>query len=140
MRLALIQDDTVVNVIEAEPSFIPDPGLRALPSAAAGPGWMFDGSSFSPPPELPVAPKRVSMFQAREAMRRRVTGDGRSLLDAVNSYVEEQRSTQPTLALAWEYAAEVNRDGVFLEALAKVFGLDAATLDDLFRSAASIQV
>ncbi len=140
MRLALVQHGTVVNVIEADDaSFIPDAGLRAIPSAQAGPGWKFDGMTFSPPPEPKTVPRSVSMFQAREAMRRRPAADGGSLLEAVDSYIDEQRLSQPTLALAWEYAVEVDRGGLLIQALAKVLGMDDAAVDDLFRLAASIR-
>ncbi|MGJ0510429.1 MAG: hypothetical protein ACR652_25565 [Methylocystis sp.] len=140
MRLALIKDGVVINVIEADTDFTPEPGLRAIASAEAGPGWTHDGGRFSPPHESDSAPPAsVSMFQAREALRRVPTPDGSCLLDAVNAYVDAHRSDQPTLALAWEYATEVTREGVFVEALAKTFDLDAAALDRLFRQAAAIR-
>lgn len=139
MRLALVQDRTVVNVIEADDDFAPETGLRAIPSTRAGPGWRYDGETFSPPPESTSAPQSVSMFQAREAMRRRRTDEERSLLDAVDSYIDGQRLSQPTLALAWEYATEVDRAGALVQALAGVFGIDEAALDELFRLAATIR-
>lgn len=138
MRLALVQDGTVVNVVEAGDSFRPEPGLRAIPSAEAGPGWRHDGKTFSPPPDRHVSPTSVSMFQAREAMRRRPAGDGRSLLDAMDAYVDTHRLSQPTLALAWEYATKVERDGVLVQSLAAALGMDDASLDALFQLADAI--
>lgn len=78
------------------------------------------------------------MFQAREALRRSPSPNGGNLLDAVDAYVETRRDDQPTLALAWEYATEVERGGAFVHALAEVFGLDDVALDALFRLAATI--
>lgn len=138
MRLALIRDGVVENVIEADADFASSYGALALPSQDAGPGWVFDGERFSPPPQIISAPQSVTMFQAREALRRSpAAGDG-NLLDAINAYVEGHRTDAPTLALAWEYATDVERDGAFVAALASLFGLDAAALDDLFRLAATI--
>lgn len=138
MRLALICGDLVVNVIEAAEDFVPDSDLQAVPSADAGPGWRYDGLVFSPPGQIASAPVAVSMFQAREALRRSPAPLGGNLLNAVDAYVEAQRLDQPTLALAWEYATEVERDGLFVHALAEGLALDDAALDALFRLAATI--
>lgn len=138
MRLALVQDGIVVNVVEADEGFSPDNGLLAIPSAEAGPGWRYDGKTLAPPHEKLTTPKCVSMFQAREAMRRFPTRDGGCLLDTVNRYIDQRRLEQPTLALAWEYAVDIARDGVFVQTLAGAFGLDDAALDELFRLAATI--
>ncbi len=78
------------------------------------------------------------MFRAREQLRRTPAPSGGTLLDSVNAYVESRRSEEPTLALAWEYAGEVHRAGVFVAALASVFSLGEETLDALFREAATI--
>jgi hypothetical protein len=139
MRLALVRDGVVENVIEANENFISADGALVLPAQDAGPGWTYDGERFSPPTAAPATPESVTMFQAREALRRTQAIGGGSLLDAVNAYVEAKRDDEPTLALAWEYATEVKRDGAFVMALAGLFGLDAAALDNLFRHAASIK-
>lgn len=51
MRYALIKNDLVVNVIEAEEEFAA--GLQGYdavhPSEEAGPGWAWNGSGFVPP-------------------------------------------------------------------------------------------
>lgn len=138
MRLAIIRDGVVENVIEAEEGFSAGDGTRTLPAGSAAPGWIFDGVKFLPPKESAATPRVASMFQAREALRRTPAAGGGNLLDAVNAHIEAKREEQPTLALAWEYATEVERDGVFVNALAGDFGLDDATLDELFRHAATI--
>ncbi|WP_424361433.1 hypothetical protein [Methylocystis parvus] len=138
MRLALVCDGVVVNVIEASGDFIPDGDVKAVPSTEAGPGWRYDGHSFLQPNQSPRPPDVVSMFQAREALRRSPSPNDRNLLDAVDAYVATRRLDQPTLALAWEYATEVERSGAFVHALAEVFGLDDAALDSLFLLAATI--
>lgn len=138
MRLALIHKGVVVNVIEAEQEFVPDGDMKAVPCPQAGPGWRYDGVAFLPPNQLAKPPDVVSMFQAREALRRSPAPRGGSLLDAVDAYVSSQREDAPTLALAWEYATAVERNGLFVRALAEVFALDDAALDALFRLAATI--
>lgn len=138
MRMALIRDGVVENVIEAAEDFRGEDGARAVPAKDAGPGWTYDGERFSPPQDSPAAPQVVTMFQAREALRRTPLSGGGTLLDTVNADVEAKREDEPTLALAWEYAASVHRNGAFVTALASRFGLDEVALDDLFRLAATI--
>jgi len=143
MRFALVRDGVVENVIEAEEDFpnveFPEGGgAAALPAQNAGPGWTYDGATFLPPVESAPVPQSVTMFQAREILRRTPAPGGVALLDAVNAFVDAQRLEQPTLALAWEYATQVERNGVFVTALASVFGLSDTALDDLFRLAAAI--
>lgn len=56
-RYALIENGLVTNVILADAEFAAAVG--AIPcSDAAGPGWLYDGTTFSepPPPPEPVAP------------------------------------------------------------------------------------
>lgn len=139
MRMALIRDGLVVNVIEAEPGFAPQDGAEAVETQSAAPGWIYAGGAFRPPPPAKApAPAAVTMFQAREALRRTPASGGGVLLDAVNAYVEARRDSDPTLSLAWEYATHVERGGRFVTSLAGAFGLDEAALDDLFRLAATI--
>jgi len=55
MRYALIQDDTVVNVIEAEAWFADtlEGYDDVIASDEAGIGWTWDGDEFAPPPQPP---------------------------------------------------------------------------------------
>jgi len=143
MRIALVRHGVVENVIEAESDFLDGnfhlgDGVAAIPAQNAGPDWSHDGVTFSPPITLTPVPQSVTMFQAREILRRTPAAAGGTLLDAVNDYVDAQRLAQPTLALAWEYATQVERKGAFVTTLAGVFDLNETVLDDLFRDAASI--
>ncbi len=113
---------------------------RPLDSGLVYRVWLEDNSPVPAPyvePPAPV-PERVSMFQAREAMRLTPFGAG-TLLDAVNSYVAANATANPRLTLAWEYATDVERHGLFVTSLAAQFSLDDVTLDGLFRLASGIK-
>jgi len=58
MRYALIQDGTVVNVIETEEDFANtlDGFDAVIASDEAGIGWTWDGDELSPPPQPPAPP------------------------------------------------------------------------------------
>ena len=48
-RYAIIEDNVVVNVAEAEAEFAATQGW--IEAGDAGIGWLWDGKQFSPPPE-----------------------------------------------------------------------------------------
>lgn len=82
----------------------------------------------APPPPVPQA---VTMFQAREQLRR----DG--LLATVDAAVAE--ADEPT-RLAWEYALELRRESPTVLAIAGILGLTDAQMDTMFRNAVAIEV
>ena len=49
MRIAIIDNGVVLNVIVAENDFVADEGYEAVVTDTAGPGWLFDGETFTPP-------------------------------------------------------------------------------------------
>lgn len=51
MRLAEVKDGVVVNVIEVDPDGVPDWCADWPETESAGPGWLYDGSAFTAPPE-----------------------------------------------------------------------------------------
>lgn len=55
MRLAEVKDGLVVNVIIVTPGDVPE-WCASWPQAdEAGPGWTYDGETFSPPEDQPEA-------------------------------------------------------------------------------------
>lgn len=52
MKLAQIEDGSVVNVIEADPAAVPDWASDWPEVDQAGPDWAFDGADFTPPPRI----------------------------------------------------------------------------------------
>jgi hypothetical protein len=87
-------------------------------------------------PELvtpaPVVPQVVTRFQARAALLRA------GLLDTVNALLGAP-GADPFMKLAWEDAQEFKRESPTVLALASALGLTSAALDDLFRTAATIE-
>ena len=49
MRIAIIRDGVVLNVIIADEDFVPDEGYVAVETDIAGPGWSYDGTDFTEP-------------------------------------------------------------------------------------------
>ena len=56
MKKAEISNGIVINVILVDPQNIPDWCASWPETEEAGPGWLYDGSTFSPPP--PVVPTK----------------------------------------------------------------------------------
>lgn len=56
MQYAQIENNTVVNIIEADAAFIETLPGTWVPAEGAGIGWLYDGQHFTPPaPESPPA-------------------------------------------------------------------------------------
>ena len=49
MRIAIIRDGVVLNVIIAGEDFVPDEGYVAVETDIAGPGWLYEGTDFTEP-------------------------------------------------------------------------------------------
>lgn len=82
---------------------------------------------------LPPVPSRVTMAQARIAL-------AEAGIDVDAAIATLDVGTRRRAALAWEYAAEVSRDGDLVALLAGRLGLGSEQIDDLFRAAAAIRL
>lgn len=51
MRIALVRDGVVENVILADEDYAPEEGVLAVLAGMCGPGWLYDGEKFHPPQE-----------------------------------------------------------------------------------------
>jgi hypothetical protein len=58
MRHAIVQGGIVVNVVLAEPEFAAEQGWVLAPDEVST-GWLYDGSTFSPPPPIVRDPAEI---------------------------------------------------------------------------------
>lgn len=136
MRIAVIDGENVVNVIEAEPGF-ELPGFLLVAAGAAGPGWRYiDGEFVAPDPEPESVPQSVTRAQGKAALIQA------GLWPAVLAYV--QGITDPTQQALAEVALhdtlEWQRASPFLNAAAAELNMTDKDLDDLFRAASAIEL
>lgn len=140
MRLAQIEGGIVVNVIEVDPAAVPDWAADWPEAGEAGPGWLWDGEGFAPPPEIETDPVEAlaaeragmvcSRFQAKAALH--LAG----LLPSVEAAIA---NADPLTQLAWAEAVEYSRHSPAILALAGVLELTDEQVDDLFRAAMQIE-
>lgn len=96
-----------------------------------------EGGHFSRPapdaPASPSVPQSVTRLQAKAALLQA------GLLDAANAHFA-QAGADPLARLAWAEATTFERDSRLVAATATALNLSSAQLDDLFRTAATIEV
>jgi hypothetical protein len=128
MKFAIIEGGKVVNIAVADAP-LADNWIEA---GAAAIGWAYADGVFTPPPvPEPPVPEIVSRFQARAALY--IAG---RLADAEAAVAA---SNDPLTQLAWAEAVEWKRSSPALNALAGAIGMTQADVDELFRTAASIE-
>ena len=124
MRYAIIENNTVTNVIEADGAL---PGLEMAPAGEASIGWGYTDGVFTPPPPQPTpVPTSVSMRQAQLAL---LAAD---LLDDVEALV----ATLPrAYQIEWNKASTVERTNPLVEIVREQKGLTSTDIDNLFIAA-----
>lgn len=139
---AIIEGDVVTNIVEwtgKSASWQPPEGTRVqlVPEGVSVCiGWTYDSKTgFAAPPAPPapqaIVPSRVTMRQARLALR----ADGK--LAAVGTAIKALPSPQKEDAqIEWDYATTVERSSPVVALLSAALGLDDAALDALFTAAA----
>ena len=128
MQYAIIENNTVVNVAEADVALA---GNWVPLADGARIGDLWDGEAFVPappaPPHPPVVPPSVTMRQARLALL------GAGLLDDIDAAINALPSPQKEAArIEWEYSQDVQRHNGFVSVLAPLLGLTEAQTDALF--------
>lgn len=101
---------------------------QAASAIWAGSNWSVVQAT---PPEVPV-PQLVSRFQAIASLH--LSG----LLPAIEAYMSDP-STDELTKIAWANAQEFRRDSPMIASLAVLMGWTESQLDDLFRTASTIQ-
>lgn len=143
MRVALIKNDVVENVIIAEADYPAPDGYQAVPSDEAGPGWTYAAGMFAPPPAPepppPLPVRSVPMWRARTIMKVTPWGAG-TLFEAVQAAIAGL--TDPLQKASAEEALErgdvFDRDGMFVPMLAGIVGISDEQMDDLLQQAAAL--
>ena len=130
MLCAIVENDVITNVIEAEPGFL---GSIPLPPGASI-GWVRVDGVWGPPAPTPAAvPSAVTMRQARLALL------GAGLLDDVEAAIAALPSPQKEAAkIEWEYSQEAQRHNGFVSVLAPMLGMTQEQTDALFIGAAQL--
>lgn len=130
MRCAVIENNLVVNVIEAD-----DPALfRAIPGESANIGDLWDGEAFVTPP--PPVPQSVARAQGKATLIQAGLWPG--VLAFVAAIPDE---TQRLLAeVALHDTQHWQRNSPFLNAAKSGLGMTDEQLDALFVAAAQIEL
>ena len=133
MQYAIIENNTIVNVAEADApladNWEPLQADAGIGWARTEPGMPFEAPAPAPGP----VPSSVTMRQARLALL------GAGLLASVDAAINSLPSPQKEAArIEWEYAAEVQRSSGLVPMMGTALGLDDAALDDLFIEAAAL--
>jgi hypothetical protein len=126
MRKLVIQNDTVVNVIEVEDdSFTLDGCELLLDKNQAFIGWSRVGGVFTAPaPQPEPVPQSITPLQARKALR--ALGLHAQVTAYVATLSEEEQE-------AWEYCISVERQDGLVVTAATLLGMTSTQIDDLFR-------
>lgn len=140
MRLAQTEDGVVVNVIEADPAAVPDWAADWPEAAEAGPGWLWDGEAFTPPPEIETDPAEALAAERAAMQCSRFQAKAALLSAGLLPQVEvEIAAADPMTQLAWFEAVEYRRNSPTILALAAALDLSDEQVDDLFRAAMQIE-
>ncbi|MRH22953.1 hypothetical protein [Rhodovulum strictum] len=141
MRLAQIEDDLVVNVIEAAPGAVPDWAAGWPEAGEAGPGWSYADGVFTPPPEPPPAvPETIRVIQFVRAMR--LTRPDGSEIDPETGYAgptawDTHRATIEAHP-DWGYITEIPRHDPLTLAVAAAMGATAGQMDAIWIRGAAL--
>lgn len=130
-RYAIIENGRVANIAVAEPDYAAARGWLELPHGV-GPGWLYDGQTFSSPPEPTVpVPASITPRQCRLIL------SAQGLLSDVEAMIAQQ---DEATRITWEYALEFRRDDPLLVQLAAnlVPPLTDEQIDQFFIAAAQL--
>lgn len=140
MRIALIKDGVVANVVEAALGMHTDYVEIASDIANVGDSW--DGEGFTSVPPIETSPSQdlavqqkitqVTCFQAKVAL------DYYGLLASVEALMIDA-STPIKIKLAWNNGADFKRYSDMVLSMAGLLGLSDGQLDDLFAYAATVE-
>lgn len=136
MRLAQVVSGVVVNVIEVDPSGVPDWAEGWPVAETAGPGWTFDGDTFSPPdPPPPVVPdevKKLALVKALRIVTLAGEPDPAPGADAWTAVKAALAAASDEVRENWDLAQAIPRDDADFQAMAVALSVPSAVLDGVF--------
>ena len=135
MAYAVIENDKVLNLVEADAEFAAAQGW--VPAADSRIGDLWDGEKFTPaPPPPPVVPAQVARAQGKAALI------GAGLWAGVEAFVAAIIDpTERALAeVALHDTQQWQRNSPFLNAAKDGLGLTDEQLDELFVAASKIEL
>lgn len=132
MKYAIIENNEVINIINAEQSFIDENRLNAvsIEGIFVDIGWKYIDGEFIKVDPPQIVPEKVTPRQIRLALL------GANLLDQIESALEIP--SNKAAKISWEYSIEINRDDALLNAFAASLGFTSEQLDQLFITAGSL--
>lgn len=96
--------------------------------------WQGEWVYVEPDPAAALAAERASMVCSPAQMRLALLAAGQ--LEAVQAIAD----ANPQAAIMWEYATQINRTNLLIDALGAENGFSAEQIDDLFRAAMAIEI
>jgi hypothetical protein len=124
-RYLIIEDGVVVNAVIANEKL----ASNWIESEIGGVGWLWDGVTLSQPLPTPLpVPESITPRQAR--LKLLEVG----LLDELEAVITTNRAWQ----IEWEYATEVKRDSLLIDAIATQAGLTDEQIDQMFIDASTL--
>lgn len=148
MRHAVLRGDAVANIIIASPGFDPGDGQRVVPledGVPVGPGWTYDGETFSPPAEPDPQPMAPDLRPTKSRFGDLFTDDQHGRMNLIRWQCSQMDATDravpdnplvyaETMFRKFDLPAEfieldnpMVADGLGLLGMLGVFGDDAAT-------------
>lgn len=124
-RYALLEDDTVMLVVEQDSMPVIPGNWIDISSLLVGPGYRYKNNIWISP--LQQVPEFVTMRQARLALH------NNGLLSQVQPLIDALSEPEKTKAqIEWEYSSTVLRNNGFVSLISAGLGLTESQLDDLF--------
>lgn len=141
MRAAVLENNTVVNIIEiASLDTLPDVLLVDADNASIGDTW--DGTQFikpTPSVEPVVVPQSVTRRQAIQVLiNHGLLANVQPVIDSLDDGTPEGLKAKQTAQNEWDNSTEFLRGRPLVIQIGGAIGLDATGLDDLFIEAATL--
>lgn len=132
MRYAILENNTVVNLINATQDFIDQSGLNAVlvDNIFCDIGMVHQDGGFIPQ-------QKDKAFIPIKPMYMRLALDHFNILETIEAALELPENKAKKIA--FEYALQFERDDEMINGFAQSFGLTTEQVDEIFEYAESIQ-